>query len=111
QERVGAARYDRDLEVVVDRPRARFASGYELFPRSQGKVPGRHGTFDDCLERLPDVQRMGFDVVYLPPVHPIGRTGRKGPDNTLTAAPGDPGSPWAIGAPHAGPTAEQPSLD
>jgi len=110
QERVDATRYDRDLEVVVDRSRARFASWYELFPRSQGKVPGRHGTFDDCLERLPDVQSMGFDVVYLPPIHPLGRTGRKGRDNTLTAAPGDPGSPWAIGGPEGGHTAVHPDL-
>jgi len=110
QERLDATRYDRELEIVVDRPRARFASWYELFPRSQSKVPGRHGTFDDCIERLPDVQRMGFDVVYLPPIHPIGWTERKGRDNALTAAPGDPGSPWAIGGPEGGHTAVHPDL-
>jgi starch synthase (maltosyl-transferring) len=110
QERLDATRYDRELEVVVDRLRARFASWYELFPRSQSKVPDRHGTFDDCIERLPDVHRMGFDVVYLPPIHPIGQTGRKGRDNALTAAPGDPGSPWAIGGPEGGHTAVHPDL-
>jgi starch synthase (maltosyl-transferring) len=110
QERLDATRYNRELEVVVDRLRARFASWYELFPRSQSKVPDRHGTFDDCIERLPDVHRMGFDVVYLPPIHPIGQTGRKGRDNALTAAPGDPGSPWAIGGPEGGHTAVHPDL-
>ena len=99
QLRGDATRFDRELEVVVDRPRARFASWYELFPRSQARVPGRHGTFEDCIERLADVKRMGFDVVYLPPIHPIGLTGRKGRDNAPTAEPDDPGSPWAIGGP------------
>jgi starch synthase (maltosyl-transferring) len=103
-------RHDRELEVVVDRPQAAFAAWYELFPRSQGRVPGRHGTFDDVIERLPDVRRMGFDVVYLPPIHPIGRTARKGRDNALAAEPGDPGSPWAIGGPEGGHTAVHPEL-
>jgi starch synthase (maltosyl-transferring) len=110
QERRDATRFDPELEVIVDRPRARFASWYELFPRSQGTLPGRHGTFADCIERLADVQRMGFDVIYLPPIHPIGRTGRKGKDNALVAAPGDPGSPWAIGGPEGGHTAVHPEL-
>src|SRR6266704_3180628 len=82
--------FERELEVVVDRPRARFASWYELFPRSQSGTPGRHGTFADCITRLPEVRRMGFDVLYLPPIHPIGRTGRKGRDNSLVAGPDDP---------------------
>jgi starch synthase (maltosyl-transferring) len=103
-------RHDRELEVVVDRPEAAFAAWYELFPRSQSRVPGRHGTFDDCIDRLPEIRRMGFDVVYLPPIHPIGRTARKGPDNALVAGPGDPGSPWAIGSPEGGHTATQPEL-
>jgi starch synthase (maltosyl-transferring) len=102
--------HDRELEVVVDRPEAAFAAWYELFPRSQSRVPGRHGTFDDCIDRLPEIRRMGFDVVYLPPIHPIGRTARKGPDNALVAGPGDPGSPWAIGSPEGGHTATQPEL-
>jgi starch synthase (maltosyl-transferring) len=81
-----------------------------MFPRSQGRIPGRHGAFDDCIDRLPAIRRMGFDVVYLPPIHPIGRTARKGPDNALAAGPGDPGSPWAIGGPEGGHTAVHPEL-
>ncbi|MGH7350125.1 MAG: alpha-amylase family glycosyl hydrolase, partial [Candidatus Rokuibacteriota bacterium] len=96
--------------VVVDRPEAAFAAWYELFPRSQARGSGRHGTFDDCIDRLPEIRRMGFDVVYLPPIHPIGRTARKGPDNTRVAGPGDPGSPWAIGGPEGGHTAVHPDL-
>ena len=110
QPRPDLTRHDRELEVVVDRPAAAFAAWYELFPRSQGRVPGRHGTFHDCADRLPEIQRMGFDVVYLPPIHPIGRTARKGPDNALVAGSGDPGSPWAIGGPEGGHTAVHPEL-
>src|SRR5207249_449941 len=73
-------------------------------------APGRHGTFVDCITRLPEVRRMGFDVLYLPPIHPIGRTGRKGRDNSLVAGPDDPGSPWAIGGPEGGHTAVHPQL-
>ena len=86
-DRAAATRYDRELEVVVDRPLARFAAWYELFPRSQSRVPGRPGTFRDCIERLPDIAAMGFDVVYLPPIHPIGRSFRKGRNNALEAGP------------------------
>ena len=110
QERRDRTRLDHELTVIVDRPQARFASWYELFPRSQGRVPGRHGTFRDVIERLPDIAQMGFDVLYLPPIHPIGRTARKGPDNTLTPSPGDPGSPWAIGGLDGGHTAIHPDL-
>jgi starch synthase (maltosyl-transferring) len=110
QPRPDLTRHDRELEVVVDRPAAAFAAWYEMFPRSQSLVPGRHGTFDDSVDRLPEIRRMGFDVVYLPPIHPIGRTARKGPDNALVAAPGDPGSPWAIGGPEGGHTAVHPDL-
>jgi starch synthase (maltosyl-transferring) len=110
QERKDLTRYDRELEVVVDRPRARWASWYELFPRSQGRESGRHGTFDDCIARLPDIQRMGFDVLYLPPIHPIGRAHRKGRNNSLVAGPSDPGSPWAIGGPEGGHTDIHPEL-
>jgi starch synthase (maltosyl-transferring) len=109
-DRSGATRYDRELEVVVDRPRARFAAWYELFPRSQSRVPGAHGTFKDCLDRLADLDAMGFDVVYLPPIHPIGRSFRKGTNNRLTAEPGDPGSPWAIGNEDGGHKAVEPAL-
>lgn len=100
----------REFRVVSDRKQAVFASWYEMFPRSQGKVKGRGGTFDDCIARLPDVKEMGFDVVYLPPVHPIGRTGRRGPDNSPDASPGDPGSPWAIGSEEGGHDAVDPGL-
>jgi len=90
--------------VVADRVTARFSSWYELFPRSTGS-DGRHGTFDDVIERLPYVAGMGFDVLYLPPIHPIGQTRRKGRNNTLTPEAGDVGSPWAIGAADGGHTA------
>ncbi|HET7874452.1 MAG TPA: alpha-1,4-glucan--maltose-1-phosphate maltosyltransferase [Methylomirabilota bacterium] len=110
QERKARTRYDRELAVVVDRVRARWGAWYELFPRSQGRVPGRSGTFDDCIQRLPDIQRMGFDVLYLTPIHPVGRTHRKGPNNSLVASPSDPGSPWAIGGPEGGHTAVHPEL-
>jgi starch synthase (maltosyl-transferring) len=99
-----------ELPVIADRREACYASWYEFFPRSQGRIPGRHGTFADCIERLPDIQRMGFDVLYLPPIHPIGRTHRKGPNNALEAGPGDPGSPWAIGGFEGGHTALHPEL-
>jgi starch synthase (maltosyl-transferring) len=105
-----AARYPRELAVVVDRERARFSSWYELFPRSCAREPGRHGTFRDLIERLPYVASMGFDVLYLPPIHPIGRTHRKGKNNAVTASPGDPGSPWAIGAREGGHKAIHPEL-
>lgn len=86
------------IPVVVDRPRARAGAWYEMVPRSQGKVPGKYGTFDDCIARLPDIAALGFDVIYLTPIHPIGATNRKGRNNSLRAEPGDPGSPYAIGS-------------
>ena len=85
------------LSVAVDPVLARFAAWYEFFPRSAGGAPDRHATLDDAAERLPQIKEMGFDVVYLPPVHPIGEAFRKGKDNNPTAEPGEPGSPWAIG--------------
>ena len=109
-DRSAATRYDRELEVVVDRPLARFAAWYEMFPRSQGTVPGRHGTFKDCIARLGDIAAMGFDVLYLPPIHPVGRSFRKGRNNALEAGPDDPGSPWAIGNEHGGHKAVEPAL-
>jgi starch synthase (maltosyl-transferring) len=107
-DRVDATRAEREYEVVVDRERARFAAWYEFFPRSNG--PGRHGTFRDAETQLERAAAMGFDVVYLPPVHPIGRTHRKGRNNALTAEPGEPGSPWAIGGPEGGHDAVHPEL-
>jgi starch synthase (maltosyl-transferring) len=98
------------LPVMVERERARYGAWYELFPRSCSPEPGRHGTFKDLEARLPYVAGMGFDVVYLPPVHPIGRAFRKGPNNSLTPGPNDPGSPWAIGGPEGGHKAVQPDL-
>lgn len=103
-------RYGRDLEVYVEPPRARFAAWYELFPRSQGRVEGEHGTFRDTERRLPDIRRMGFNVIYLPPIHPIGMTKRKGKNNSLTARPGDPGVPWSVGDKTGGHTAIHPQL-
>lgn len=97
------------FELVVDPELARFSAWYELFPRSFGQH-GKHGTFADVERLLPYVASMGFDVLYLPPVHPIGRTFRKGPNNTAAAGPGDPGSPWAIGAESGGHKEIHPEL-
>ena len=98
------------IPVVADRPRARAGAWYEMVPRSQGTVPGRHGTFDDCIARLPDIAALGFDVVYLTPIHPIGMTNRKGKNNSLKAGPDDPGSPYAIGSWQGGHDAVHPEL-
>ncbi len=99
-----------ELAVEVDRPQAGFASWYEMFPRSATEDPGRHGTFADVIGRLPAIAAMGFDVLYFPPIHPIGTTNRKGRNNALTAGPDDPGSPYAIGAPAGGHSAIHPAL-
>jgi len=104
------ASYGKQLEVVVDREQARFSTWYEMFPRSCAPKPGSHGTFKDCEDRLPYVAGMGFDVLYFPPIHPIGRTHRKGRNNAPTAEPDDPGSPWAIGAEEGGHKAVHPQL-
>lgn len=103
--RTNLTRYDRELEIVVDRLAGRYGAWYELFPRSMSGDAGRHGTFDDVIARLPYVREMGFDVLYMPPVHPIGLTNRKGRNNQLRAAPEDPGSPYAIGSTEGGHTA------
>jgi starch synthase (maltosyl-transferring) len=103
-----AADSDDQVPVWVDRPLARFSAWYELFPRSLGGA--RHGTLRDVRSALDRVAGMGFDVLYLPPIHPIGETHRKGPNNSPDAAPGDPGSPWAIGASTGGHTAVHPDL-
>jgi starch synthase (maltosyl-transferring) len=102
--------YGPELVLHVERPRAGVGAWYELFVRSQGSVPGESGTFQDAARRLPDIKAMGFDVVYLAPIHPIGHTSRKGPNNRLDAVGGDPGSPWAIGSEHGGHTAIEPAL-
>jgi starch synthase (maltosyl-transferring) len=97
-----ATESDKELMIVVDPVRARFSSWYEFFPRSTTGQPGKHGTFADCEKHLAYAAEMGFNVVYLPPIHPIGRSFRKGRNNVPEAAPGDSGSPWAIGAAEGG---------
>jgi len=109
-ERGAPAALCRDLRVTVDRERARFSTWYELFPRSSAQAPGAHGTFEDVRARLPYIAEMGFDVLYFPPIHPIGRTRRKGMNNSVAAAPGDVGSPWGIGAAEGGHKAVHPQL-
>ncbi len=108
-DREHATRYRHDLEVLVERPLAACSSWYELFPRST-RSDGAHGTFRDVEARLPYVAELGFDILYLPPIHPIGHAFRKGPENSPTAGPRDPGSPWAIGAAAGGHTAVHPEL-
>jgi starch synthase (maltosyl-transferring) len=97
-----AVNYDKEFSVNVERSKARFSAWYELFPRSCASTSGKHGSLRDCAERLSYVAAMGFDVLYLPPIHPIGYSFRKGKNNTLTAEPDDVGSPWAIGAKEGG---------
>jgi len=97
-----ATRYPQELHLWVDRERARYSSWYELFPRSTSPDPARHGTFADVQMLLPSIAEMGFDVLYLPPIHPIGAAFRKGPNNSVTSAQDDPGSPWAIGSKEGG---------
>ena len=103
-------RYDAELEIMADRPLARAGAWYEMFVRSQGAVPGVGGTFADAERRLAAIHDLGFDVVYLAPIHPIGVTNRKGPNNNTRSGPGDPGSPWAIGSPAGGHTSIEPAL-
>jgi len=109
-ERPFATVHEPELSVTVDREKARFGAWYELFPRSCSAVRGRHGTLRDVEARLAYVEAMGFDVLYLPPIHPIGRVNRKGPNNRATAKRGDPGSPWAIGSAEGGHKAIHPDL-
>jgi starch synthase (maltosyl-transferring) len=110
RERTSDAQYEKELQVVVDRERARFSSWYEMFPRSCTTDPKHHGTFRDCINRLGYVAGMGFDVLYLPPIHPIGRVERKGKNNSTTPLPDDTGSPWAIGSKEGGHKAIHPQL-
>jgi starch synthase (maltosyl-transferring) len=102
--------YHRTLRIVVDPVVARYGAWYEMFPRSCTPDPSRGGTLREAEARLPEIAEMGFDVLYLPPVHPIGQTHRKGRNNSLVALPGDPGSPWAIGSEQGGHTAVDPGL-
>jgi starch synthase (maltosyl-transferring) len=102
--------YDHNLRVKVERTLAGFSSWYELFPRSATDSVSRHGTFKDVVKQLPRIAEFGFDILYLPPVHPIGEINRKGKNNSVTAKEGEPGSPWAIGSRHGGHKAIEPAL-
>jgi len=104
-----AATYPLELTVIVDRPKAVYSTWYKLFPRSCGKN-GKHGTFADCQRLLPEIAKMGFDVLYLSPIHPIGKTNRKGKNNAVVCQRSDPGSPWAIGSPQGGHKSVHPQL-
>jgi starch synthase (maltosyl-transferring) len=103
-------RYEKELGIRVERKRAGFSAWYELFPRSAGAVEHKHGTFKDTEALLPEIAELGFDILYLPPIHPIGRTNRKGKNNATACGPEDPGSPWAIGAREGGHRAIHPEL-
>jgi starch synthase (maltosyl-transferring) len=105
-----ATTYEKELAVVVDRTKARFSAWYEMFPRSCSSQPGKHGTFQDCEARLSYIAAMGFDVLYLPPIHPVGRIHRKGKNNVPAAGPDEVGSPWAIGAEEGGHKEVHPQL-
>ncbi|HMO59970.1 MAG TPA: alpha-1,4-glucan--maltose-1-phosphate maltosyltransferase, partial [Roseiflexaceae bacterium] len=109
-ERLYATTFERVLPIEVNIPLARFGAWYELFPRSCATEPGKHGTLRDVEARLPYVASMNFDILYLPPIHPIGRSFRKGRNNSVTAEPGDVGSPWAIGAAEGGHMSIHPDL-
>ncbi len=105
-----ATTYSPPLRVTVDRSKAGFSTWYEMFPRSCSPEPGRHASFNDCEQWLPYIADMGFDVLYLPPIHPIGITARKGRNNAVKSEPGDPGTPWAIGSSEGGHKSVHPSL-
>ncbi len=109
-DRSRATIYDKKLAVTIDREKARYSTWYEVFPRSCAVGPNKRGTFRDCIDRLGYVSEMGFDVLYFPPIHPIGRTQRKGKNNTPQPSSDDPGSPWAIGAEEGGHVAIHPQL-
>ena len=108
--RINSSSLEKHHSIRVDRQRAVYGAWYELFPRSAGREKGRHGTFRDVIAQLDDLATLGFHVIYLPPIHPIGLKFRKGPNNSLEAGPGDPGSPWAIGNEIGGHTAIHPEL-
>ncbi|MFD2515115.1 alpha-1,4-glucan--maltose-1-phosphate maltosyltransferase [Pontibacter locisalis] len=109
-ERQNISTYDKVLPLDVERQKALFSTWYEFFPRSAAQEAGRHGTFKDCERLLPRIAEMGFDTIYLPPIHPIGHAFRKGKNNSVTSEPGEPGSPWAIGSELGGHDAILPEL-
>lgn len=102
--------YAKEVEVIVEHTKANFSAWYEFFPRSSSLEVGKHGTFQDCIRLLPRVAAMGFDVLYFPPIHPIGKLNRKGKNNNVRAEKGEPGSPWAIGSDEGGHKAILPAL-
>jgi starch synthase (maltosyl-transferring) len=103
-------RLDHEIEIVVEHAKANFSAWYEFFPRSSAFEAGKHGTFQDCIRLLPRVAAMGFDVLYFPPIHPIGKLNRKGKNNNVKASKGEPGSPWAIGSDEGGHKSILPAL-
>jgi starch synthase (maltosyl-transferring) len=105
-----SSRYQKELHIQVDRSKALFSTWYERFPRSCNPVPGKHGTFKDLEALVPEISNMGFDVLYLPPIHPIGKTNRKGKNNSVVCTADDPGSPWAIGSDEGGHKSIHPGL-
>ena len=109
-DRTSSTIYEKELRVAVDPELARFAAWYEMFPRSFASEDGKHGTFRDCEAQLNRIAKMGFDVLYLPPIHPIGKSFRKGKNNNAACGPGDPGSPWAIGSGEGGHKSIHPEL-
>jgi starch synthase (maltosyl-transferring) len=109
QERADLTR-SASFPLAIDRARARFSAWYQMMPRSQSRIPGRHGTLRDCIARVPDIAAMGFDVLYFTPIHPIGSTRRKGRNNAPLAAQSDPGSPYAIGSAEGGHDSLHPEL-
>ena len=102
--------YNNKLDLQVEYDKVNFSTWYEIFPRSASRTPGQHGTFNDVEKLLPQIAAMGFDVLYMPPIHPVGKLNRKGRNNTVTAMPGDVGSPWAIGSDEGGHKAIHPQL-
>ncbi len=102
--------YTHELQVLVETKKANFSAWYEFFPRSSSLEPGKHGTFQDCAKLLPRIAKMGFDVLYFPPIHPIGKLNRKGKNNNVRAQKGEPGSPWAIGSDEGGHKSVLPAL-
>ena len=109
-DRQDAATYSRELTVLAEREKAIYGAWYEMFPHSASGQPKKYGSFKDCENRLPYVASMGFDVLYFPPIHPVGKTNRKGKNNAVTCQPGDPGTPWAIGSEDGGHKAINPLL-
>jgi starch synthase (maltosyl-transferring) len=104
------AKLNEEIEIVVEHAKANFSAWYEFFPRSSSLEKGKHGTFQDCAKLLPRIAAMGFDVLYFPPIHPIGKLNRKGKNNNVKAKAGEPGSPWAIGSDEGGHKSILPEL-